>query len=228
MEISLSSNSITDDHIATKFGTCHDSLAVVPCAKYCSDHFISIWMGAKWNFHHIWIVMEKLLVKWAPVPEGRGSPLLGLWTDGLFGDKSALVQPNSCQAITWTNDDPVRWRTYPADTLRKNDVIITLKRCHFDAIASKWRRFDVITRFFYYYVMRSMGIAVTMTQRVKFVTRITLPKRKCEITVPWYAFFWTWDPFHRVQFQYRDRSIVRLDYGQRSFKIPEMFIPVWG
>ena len=66
MEISFSSNSITDDHIATKFGTCHDSLAVVPCAKYCSDHFISIWMRAKWNFHHIWIVMEKLLVKWVP------------------------------------------------------------------------------------------------------------------------------------------------------------------
>ena len=68
MEISLSSNSITDHHIATKFGTCHDSPAVVPCAKYCSDHFISIWMGAKWNFHHIWIVMDKLLVKWAPGP----------------------------------------------------------------------------------------------------------------------------------------------------------------
>ena len=66
MEISFSSNSITDDHIATKFGTCHDSPAVVPCAKYCSDHFISIWVRAKWNFHHIWIVMEKLLVKWAP------------------------------------------------------------------------------------------------------------------------------------------------------------------
>ena len=66
MEISLSSNSITDGHIATKFGTCHDSPAVVLCAKCCSDHFISFWMRAKWNFHHIWIVMEKLLVKWAP------------------------------------------------------------------------------------------------------------------------------------------------------------------
>ena len=66
MEISLSSDSITDDHITTKFGTCHDSPAVVPCAKFCSDHFISIGMRAKWNFHHIWIVMEKLLVKWSP------------------------------------------------------------------------------------------------------------------------------------------------------------------
>ena len=70
MEISFSSNSVTDDYIATKFGTCHDSPAVVSCAKYCSDHFFSIWMRAKWNFHHIWIVMEKLLVKWAP---GQGS-----------------------------------------------------------------------------------------------------------------------------------------------------------
>ena len=65
MKISFSSNSITNDHIAKKFGTCHDSPAVVPCAKYCSDHFISIWMRAKWNFHHIWIVMEKLLVKFS-------------------------------------------------------------------------------------------------------------------------------------------------------------------
>ena len=66
MEISISSNSITGDYIDIKFGTCHDSSAVVPCAKFCSDPCISIWMRAKWSFHHIWIVMEKLLVKWAP------------------------------------------------------------------------------------------------------------------------------------------------------------------
>ena len=66
MEISFSSNSVTGDYIDTTFGTCHDSSAVVPCAKFCSDTFISIWMRGKWNFHHIWIVMEKLLVKWAP------------------------------------------------------------------------------------------------------------------------------------------------------------------
>ena len=74
MEISFSSNSITGDHITTKFGTCHDSPAVVPCAKFCSDHFISIWMRAKLNFHHIWIVMEKLLVKWSPGPEWVNPP----------------------------------------------------------------------------------------------------------------------------------------------------------
>ena len=64
MEISFSCNSITGDHIPTKFGTYHDNPAVVPCAKYCSDHFISIWMRAKWN----WNCDGKLLVKWAPGP----------------------------------------------------------------------------------------------------------------------------------------------------------------
>ena len=93
MEISLSSNSITDDHIATKFGTCHDSPAVVPCAIYCSDHFISIWMGAKWNFHHIWIVMEKLLVKWAP--ESSIASNITLITDRLRQCKTTLL-PKKC------------------------------------------------------------------------------------------------------------------------------------
>ena len=32
----------------------------------------------------------------------------------------------------------------PTNTLRNNDVVITSKR-HFDGIASKWRRFDVIS-----------------------------------------------------------------------------------
>ena len=26
-------------------------------AKFCIDHFIRIWMKAKWNLHHIWIVL---------------------------------------------------------------------------------------------------------------------------------------------------------------------------
>ena len=34
---------------------------------------------------------------------------------------------------------------FPADTLRKNDVVITSKRRHCDVITSQWRRFDVIT-----------------------------------------------------------------------------------
>ena len=50
-------------HISTNFCSCHDSLAVVACAKLCSDHFFRIWMRAKWNLHHIWNMIEKLLVK---------------------------------------------------------------------------------------------------------------------------------------------------------------------
>ena len=49
--------------IATNFCTCHDSTAVVPCTKFCSDHCIRIEVRANRNFHRIWIVMEKLFVK---------------------------------------------------------------------------------------------------------------------------------------------------------------------
>ena len=48
--------------IATNFGTCHDSTAVAPCTKFCSDHSIGIEMRGKRNFHRIWIAMEKPLV----------------------------------------------------------------------------------------------------------------------------------------------------------------------
>ena len=117
MEISLSSNSITDAHIATKFGTCHDSPAVVPCAKYCSDHFISIWMGAKWNFHHIWIVMEKLLVKWAPGPQTAIHIELhvGLW-DGQISNRRHIMHIREWQFFhfeyTFTEHAPVGDTTF--------------------------------------------------------------------------------------------------------------------
>ena len=35
--------------------------------NFFCDMVISNWIRAKWNFHRIWIVMEKSLVKWAPV-----------------------------------------------------------------------------------------------------------------------------------------------------------------
>ena len=57
-------NSITDYHIATNFCTWHNSIAVVSCAKLCSNHFIRIWIRSKWNVHYIWIMMQNLLVKW--------------------------------------------------------------------------------------------------------------------------------------------------------------------
>ena len=70
MEISFSSHPNTNKGIATKFGTWHDSWAVVACAKCCVDIITSNWIRAKWNFHRIWIVMEKSLVKWVPDPCG--------------------------------------------------------------------------------------------------------------------------------------------------------------
>ena len=49
-----------------KFCTCHDSTAVVPCTKFCSDHGIRVEVRVKRNFHRIWIAMEKPLVKRGP------------------------------------------------------------------------------------------------------------------------------------------------------------------
>ena len=51
--------------ITTKFCTCHDSAAVMSCAKFHSMHFTALCLKAEWNFHWICFVVEKLLVKWA-------------------------------------------------------------------------------------------------------------------------------------------------------------------
>ena len=63
MDTSPCSNPVVIHQIATKFCTCNDSTAVVSCTKCCKDHCIRIEVRVKWNFHRIWIAMEKPLVK---------------------------------------------------------------------------------------------------------------------------------------------------------------------
>ena len=58
MEISPGCSSITGHKIATKFCTCHDSTAVMPNAKFCSNYVVGFGMRVRLNFHHIWILME--------------------------------------------------------------------------------------------------------------------------------------------------------------------------
>ena len=50
METSSCCNSITGPWIATIFRTCHDSTAIVVCAKFCSDCFVGINVRAQQNF----------------------------------------------------------------------------------------------------------------------------------------------------------------------------------
>ena len=59
-------NCIVGFHISPNFCTCHDSIAVVPCAQFRSDHLTTTRMGSEWNFHRIWITMENSFMKWAP------------------------------------------------------------------------------------------------------------------------------------------------------------------
>ena len=68
LEIKLWFNSIVGYKITTKFCTCHRTTAVIPCAKFHSDHFITTWMRAGWMFHWIWITMEKRSWNW---PQGN-------------------------------------------------------------------------------------------------------------------------------------------------------------
>ena len=53
METSPCCNSAAGHQIATNFRTCHDSTAVAPCAKVCSDHCTKIEVRVKQNFHRM-------------------------------------------------------------------------------------------------------------------------------------------------------------------------------
>ena len=79
MENSPCHNSVAGHQIATNFCTCHDSTAVVPCTKLCSDRCVRIEVRVKRNSHRIWFAMQKPLVKrppgWCPGPDSRNDPL---------------------------------------------------------------------------------------------------------------------------------------------------------
>ena len=57
LTISFSSYINSNEVIATKFCTCHDSTAFMACAKICSDLVARDWITAIWFFHQICIVI---------------------------------------------------------------------------------------------------------------------------------------------------------------------------
>ena len=68
IKISFRCNSFPGQQLTANICTWCNNLAVVACAKICSNGFLEIWIRAKGNSHHIWIVMEKSSAKWALVP----------------------------------------------------------------------------------------------------------------------------------------------------------------
>ena len=81
MEISFRSHLDSNTVIATKFCTCHDSYAVVSCARICCDLMASNGITERRNFHCIWIVGKKSVVKGAPVPVNYSrSPTRSCWS----------------------------------------------------------------------------------------------------------------------------------------------------
>ena len=67
-------------------------IAVILCAKSCSDGLIKIWMKTKWKTCHIWIVKEKLFVKWVNMVK------LTHWGRGKM---AAIFQMAFSNALSW-------------------------------------------------------------------------------------------------------------------------------
>ena len=51
---------------ATIFCTCHDSMAVMACTKFCSNLCVGSGITAKWMLWWIWMMMEKKVSKTWP------------------------------------------------------------------------------------------------------------------------------------------------------------------
>ena len=62
MEISFCSHPNCNEVIATKCCTWHDSCAVVACANLVAIWWTTTELQLKWNFHRLWIGIEKSLV----------------------------------------------------------------------------------------------------------------------------------------------------------------------
>ena len=82
-------NSIVLHYIATSSCTCHDSITVVSCAIFHSNHFTTIWKRAKWNLHPIWKLRSKIIRERRP----------RMWNHDEF--RSESLQPAIFQCSWW-------------------------------------------------------------------------------------------------------------------------------
>ena len=92
-------------------------------AKFCSDHFIQIWIKAKQDFYRIWITMAKSRNKMGPMPwnQNGSSQLLLLihlffWQYWPYQYKAPLppwcwtqTLCHSCWALSWPGDVTGTW-----------------------------------------------------------------------------------------------------------------------
>ena len=126
-------NSITDHQTATKCCKRHDSTAVMPRTKFCSNHLVRIWMRVKWNFHHIWTVMENIL--W-------NGPLM-LNSDSRFPDYAGKTYPcfheERFQHLTFLHDWP-RIKSISSELDIIIQVIVSQLSGHCGVISNRLRR----------------------------------------------------------------------------------------
>ena len=66
METLSCCNYVAGHDIAPSYCTCHDSTAVGPCTKFCSNRWVKVEVREKRNFHRTWIAIENPLMKRSP------------------------------------------------------------------------------------------------------------------------------------------------------------------
>ena len=66
MQIFISFYPTSNQVIATKFCTCHDSYVVMTCAKFCSKIMTRNGKAAFRIYHQNWRTIHKLLMRWVP------------------------------------------------------------------------------------------------------------------------------------------------------------------
>ena len=88
-------NSITRYHIVTKFCTCHDSTAVVPCEKFHCDHFTTMWMRSGWILHGI-LIAVKVIPEMGPWPQYVNQSIFPTKSFSSFHFSNNRLPPVSC------------------------------------------------------------------------------------------------------------------------------------
>ena len=87
--------------IISKFWTCHDSWALMACAKFCGDMFARNGITTKKYFHWVWVLKVSDMSPWILIHWGRVTHIcINKLT--IIGSDNGL-SPGWCQAIIWTN-----------------------------------------------------------------------------------------------------------------------------
>ena len=131
MKIKFILTQFSHHQVAKKICTWHDSTAVVPCAKFCSNPFDYIFMRAIWKFSRISISNKD--------GEWNG-PCLATEVHEICRDTHWLLQHSNCQQQT----SPENGSQPGSYFLCLSDISANERRCYLRKIFSHWLRHRIM------------------------------------------------------------------------------------